>query len=131
MTEFFILKPNIPLQRQHHHFGPDGFKPPTCGGPASGYVCCRVAASNNGFTQFVTSPSNTHHTHHNPSAQANHVGNLLSSSNRPSREQQSVQQQFSNFGQCGKKNAKGLTGRVANNQFREGDTDFGKSIIFI
>ena len=115
------------LQRQHHHFGPNGFKPPTCGGPASGYVCCRVAASNNGFTQFVTSPSNTHHSlHKNPSNQVNHVGNLLSGSNRPSREQQSVQQQFSNFGQCGKKNAKGLTGRVANNQFREGDTDFGK-----
>ena len=122
MTNLFIV-----LQRQHHHFGPNGFKPPTCGGPASGYVCCRVAASNNGFTQFVTSPSNTHHSHHkNPSNQINHVGNLLSGSNRPSREQQSVQQQFSNFGQCGKKNAKGLTGRVANNQFREGDTDFGK-----
>ena len=30
------------LQRQHKHFGPEGFKPPTCGGPASGYVCCKV-----------------------------------------------------------------------------------------
>ena len=30
------------LQRQHKHFGPEGYKPPTCGGPASGYVCCKV-----------------------------------------------------------------------------------------
>ena len=58
------------------------------------------------------------------------MGNLLSGGSRPSREQTSStttgQQQFSNFGQCGKKNAKGLTGRIASSDFREGDTDFGK-----
>ena len=35
------------FQRQHKHFGPNGFKPPTCGGPASGYVCCKVGAVSN------------------------------------------------------------------------------------
>jgi hypothetical protein len=57
---------------------------------------------------------------------------LLSGGSRPSREQtasSSSQQQFSNFGQCGKKNAKGLTGRIASSDFREGDTDFGKYFI--
>lgn len=112
------------FQRQHHHFGPNGFKPPTCGGPASGYVCCRVDASNNGFTQFVAAPSNQHFP--DPSSHVNHVGNLLSGGSRPSREQTTNTQQFSNFGQCGKRNAKGLTGRIASTDFREGDTDFGK-----
>jgi hypothetical protein len=60
---------------------------------------------------------------------------LLSGGSRPSREQtassSSSQQQFSNFGQCGKKNAKGLTGRIASSDFREGDTDFGKYFIIL
>jgi len=112
--------------RQHHHFGPNGFKPPSCGGPASGYVCCRVAASNHGFTEFVQAPS-TQHFNNNPSNVVNHVGNLLSGGSRPSREQsQQNVQQLSSFGQCGKKNAKGLTGRIASSDFREGDTDFAE-----
>ena len=69
-----------------------------------------------------------------PSAHVNHVGNLLSGGPRPSRAQSPTtssnsaanSQQFSNFGQCGKRNAQGLTGRIAANDFREGDTDFGK-----
>ena len=129
---------NIFFQRQHAHFGPDGVKPPTCGGPASGYVCCRVSAAENGFTQFITAPSN-HNQHSSPSAHVNHVGNLLSGGPRPSRAQSPTtssvnSQQFSNFGQCGKRNAQGLTGRIAANDFREGDTDFGKKhvvLIFI
>lgn len=24
------------------HFGPNGVSPPTCGGPGSGFVCCKV-----------------------------------------------------------------------------------------
>ena len=78
----------------------------------------------NGFTEFIAAPSNNQFG--NPSSQVNHVGNLLSGGVRPSREQNT--QQFSNFGQCGKRNAQGLTGRIAAaNDFREGDTDFGKS----
>ena len=77
----------------------------------------------NGFTEFIAAPSNNQFG--NPSSQVNHVGNLLSGGVRPSREQNT--QQFSNFGQCGKRNAQGLTGRIAAaNDFREGDTDFGK-----
>lgn len=35
-----------PLQRAQAvgtvPFGPTGYRPPTCGGPGSGYVCCRA-----------------------------------------------------------------------------------------
>jgi hypothetical protein len=34
-------------------FGPTGFRPPTCGGPGSGYVCCRAgAASTTDFNEI-------------------------------------------------------------------------------
>ncbi len=87
-----------------------------------------VFQANNGLTQFVSSSSNQHFLNGNPSIHANHVGNLLSGDSRPSREEtlQQQQQQFSSFGQCGKRNANGLTGRIASSDFREGDTDFGK-----
>ena len=85
-----------------------------------------ILQSNHGFTEFVQAPS-TQHFNNNPSNVVNHVGNLLSGGSRPSREQsQQNVQQLSSFGQCGKKNAKGLTGRIASSDFREGDTDFGK-----
>ena len=90
--------------------------------------------ASNGFTQFESAPSHQHF-NNNPSSNVNHVGNLISGGSRPSREQtassSSSQQQFSNFGQCGKKNAKGLTGRIASSDFREGDTDFGKYFIIL
>ena len=35
---------NSKFQRSHagEPFGPTGYRPPTCGGPNSGYVCCRI-----------------------------------------------------------------------------------------
>ena len=102
---------------QSQPFGPNGVRPPTCGGPASGYVCCRNA----GGSSFSS-----------PALDFNELA--PASSIRDVRQQ--PQQfngvvnggQFSSYGQCGKRNAHGVTGRINNpaQKYNEGDTEFGE-----
>ena len=121
------------LQRQHHLFGPNGIKPPECGGPGSGFVCCSVGVGASGHTEFIKAPAgHGHHNHHDGplhGSPSNFVGNGVNGivNNRPSREQNGLPSQFNgNFGQCGRRNAEGLAGRIARPNFIQGDADFGK-----
>jgi len=113
---------------QHHHpntnvgqqipdtragpFGPNGFRPPTCGGPGSGFVCCSVNDASGVAFNELASENTIRDTRQEPQ-QLNH----LVSTN-----------QFSSFGQCGKRNAHGVNGRINNpaQVYNEGDTEFGE-----
>jgi len=101
-------------QQQASPFGPNGFRPPTCGGPNSGYVCCSVRDTNSGlgFNELTGGENTIRDTRQEPQ-QFNHLV---------------TQQQFSTFGQCGKRNAHGVNGRINNpaQHFDEGDTEFGE-----
>jgi len=88
---------NIDLTQnnQHHgsHFGPAGPRPPICGGPGSGYVCCRVSQSNEVDFNELSSTSNFRDVRNQPQQFGN---------------------QFSKFGQCGRRNAHDSQGRILN-----------------
>ena len=101
----------------------------------------RVGRDPAGQTQFIKAPpshDHGHHDHHGPehlhgspsNNHGSHFTNQLNgglTNNRPSREQNGLPSQFNgNFGQCGRRNAEGLAGRIANPNFAEGDADFGK-----
>ena len=118
------------LQRD---FGPNGVSPPTCGGPGSGYVCCKVDATNSGKTVFVpnpgfqtlpglqTAPSNVNTV---GGAGNSFSGNSFNNGFQGKQEQRP----FRGSGQCGVRNAQGINGRVAAGTFapNDGDTEFGK-----
>ena len=65
------------------------------------------------------------------------VNQFTAQQNRPPRQQQNSLDSLRNTGlssagQCGKRNAHGINGRVLQeSQFQEGDTEFGKTSIFI
>ena len=88
------------LDQEHHtEFGPNGPRPPFCGGPGSGYVCCRSAASSVPASVSAL-----------PAVDFNELGDaedLL----RNIRQQH---QQFSKFAQCGRRNAHSVQGRIRN-----------------
>jgi len=94
-------KRSISLGKQ---FGPDGFRPPTCGGAGSGFVCCSV------------------------SDVAGHGPETVRDTRQPQEDNQVSVGQFSRQGQCGRRNAQGVTGRINNpaQTVNEGDTEFGK-----
>uniref|UniRef100_A0A0K2SZK0 Putative LOC100164097 [Acyrthosiphon pisum] n=1 Tax=Lepeophtheirus salmonis TaxID=72036 RepID=A0A0K2SZK0_LEPSM len=125
----FITGEEDVLPRQRIPFGPNGVKPPTCGFPNSGYVCCRVAPSQGGLTQFVGSSVNT-----GSSSNFNQLSNQKN--NRAVSSQSSGFTSFSNNinsgfpspGQCGKRNAQGINGRITGTQFerKSGETEFGE-----
>ena len=105
-------------------FGPGGFRPPTCGGIGSGYVCCSSPPSQAsvspvrpdlGFGEL--SDVNTIRDIRQQPDTFNQALNSLSS-----------QAGFSQYGQCGKRNAHGVNGRINNpaQRFAEGDTEFGE-----
>ena len=120
------------FQRQ---FGPGGISPPTCGAPRSGYVCCRVGHNDQFDTVFLPAPQHGSRPPPPPPAQRpngllqaspsniNQVGGILNGNGGPGRDQR-----FTGLGQCGRRNAHGITGRVATSDFapNEGDTEFGK-----
>ena len=67
----------------------------------------------------------------NQFSSANNVNQFTAQQNRPPRQDQnldSLRNSGSNSaGQCGKRNAHGINGRVLqDSQFQEGDTEFGK-----
>jgi len=105
-------------------FGPNGVRPPTCGGPGSGYVCCSSRGSSTGsfsspaldFNELAPS-SSIRDVRQQPQQFNGVVGSGFPGGN-----------QFSTFGQCGRKNTQGITGRINNpaNSFNEGDTEFGE-----
>ena len=103
-------------------FGPNGFRPPTCGGPGSGYVCCSVPGTASsldiGFAETISSSVNTiRDIRQQPEHFTQGLNSLTSTSS-----------QFSQYGQCGKRNAHGINGRINNPalQYAEGDTEFGE-----
>ena len=102
-------------------FGPTGFRPPTCGGAGSGYVCCSVPGTGSsldiGFGESITNLNSIRDIRQQPEHFSQGL-NSLSTSNS----------QFSQYGQCGKRNAHGVNGRINNpsQQFDEGDTEFGE-----
>merc|ERR1712226_271577 len=108
---------------QSQPFGPNGVRPPTCGGPASGYVCCR----NSGGSSFGSFSS--------PALDFNELAPASSIRDVRQQPQQfngvvssAFGGQFSSYGQCGKRNAHGVTGRINNpaQKYDEGDTEFGE-----
>merc|ERR1712012_673582 len=101
-------------------FGPTGFRPPTCGGPGSGYVCCSQPATSLDDV-FAESINN------------NNINGIRDIRQQPEQFSQalnsvSAHTQFSQYGQCGRRNAHGITGRINNpaQRFAEGDTEFGE-----
>lgn len=78
-----------------------------------GYVCCRNPRQNN-FNKPSGSSTN----------------NFQQVSNSPFGGQGQGQNGINSFnqgqGQCGKRNARGITGRISNPGFTEGDTDYGE-----
>merc|ERR1719350_323187 len=107
-----------------HHgsqpFGPNGVRPPTCGGPASGYVCCRNAVASSSSTGSFSSPA----LDFNELAPASSIRDVR----QQPQQFNGVVGQFSSYGQCGKRNAHGVTGRINNpaQKYNEGDTEFGE-----
>merc|ERR1719410_3377930 len=110
-------------------FGPTGFRPPTCGGPGSGYVCCGVPATstsssslnsfiNTGFDESLVNTNTIRDIRQQPEQFSQALNSLTSS----------TQTQFSQYGQCGRRNAHGVNGRINNpaQQYAEGDTEFGE-----
>ena len=121
-----FVRHELPTERVGHSepFGPGGFRPPTCGGIGSGYVCCSSPASEAsvsavrpdlGFGEL--SEINTIRDVRQQPGQFTQALNSLSS-----------QAGFSQYGQCGKRNAHGVNGRINNpaQRFAEGDTEFGE-----
>lgn len=45
---------------------------------------------------------------------------------RPVRQPQQQQQQFAQPGQCGRRNTNGITGRIKNPVYVDGDSEFGE-----
>merc|ERR1719250_590673 len=93
-------------------FGPNGFRPPKCGGPSSGFVCCSVHGDSGvGFNE-LTGENTIRDTRQEPQQ----LNQLVS------------EQQFSTFGQCGRRNAHGVNGRINTpaQVYNEGDTEFGE-----
>ncbi len=133
LLDFIVLQ--LLLQRQ---FGPSGFRPPTCGGPASNYVCCRVSVNGNGHTVFIPNEDGRDHAHGNsglhasPSHVRPHVavgGSGFRAENNNNNNNNGLLSSFNNgLGQCGRRNAHGINGRVAAGRFalNDGDTDFAE-----
>lgn len=103
---------NIDLTHHQGHndhgsqFGPLGPRPPTCGGPGSGYVCCKVGQSNEIDFNELSGPTNFRDVR-NPAQQS---GN-----------------QFSKFGQCGRRKAHDVQARIVNSiesEDKEADYDY-------
>jgi len=86
-------------------FGPNGIRPPTCGGQGSGYVCCLLQQ-----------------------VDFNEIG--LAGNNRDVRQPLQVAPSpgFSSFGQCGKRNAHSTSQRInnPNQRVQQGDAEFGE-----
>ena len=122
------------MQRQ---FGPGGFSPPSCGAPRSGYVCCRVGHNDQFDTVFLPAPQHGSRPPPPPPAlqaspsNINQVGGILNGvgGGGVGGPNAGRDQRFTGLGQCGRRNAHGITGRVATSDFapNEGDTEFGKS----
>merc|ERR1719195_1057095 len=106
-------------------FGPAGFRPPTCGGPGSGYVCCSVPGTSSsldvgfGELQQLQQTGNTIRDIRQQPEQFSQALNSVATTS---------QQQFSQYGQCGKRNAHGVNGRINNpaQRYADGDTEFGE-----
>ena len=130
------MKPFLLFQRQ---FGPDGVRPPSCGGPASGFVCCRVSAGHNGQTVFISANGNSGgqsnrgiNSNNGFQTSPSNINQVGAFGNRQTTNNGNVGSGFnSRFGQCGRRNARGITGRVAAGKFNpsEGDTEFGEKKI--
>ena len=92
-------------------FGPAGFRPPTCGGPGSGYVCCSVPGTSSsldvgfGELQQLQQTGNTIRDIRQQPEQFSQALNSVATTS---------QHQFSQYGQCGKRNAHGVNGRINN-----------------
>jgi len=110
---------------QSQPFGPTGVRPPTCGGPASGYVCCRNAAGSSSGS--FSSPA-LDFNELAPASSIRDVRQQPQQFNGVVSSAFSNGGQFSSYGQCGKRNAHGVTGRINNpaQKYDEGDTEFGE-----
>lgn len=116
------------FQRQ---YGPHGFRPPTCGGPGSGYVCCKVGTNPSGQTIFVPANSNSFQTspsNINTVGFGNNNANNFNNFNSQNNFNNNNNNRFNTLGQCGRRNAYGINGRIAANKFSQddGNTEFGK-----
>ena len=110
---------------QSQPFGPTGVRPPTCGGPASGYVCCRNAGGSSSGS--FSSPA-LDFNELAPASSIRDVRQQPQQFNGVVSSAFSNGGQFSSYGQCGKRNAHGVTGRINNpaQKYDEGDTEFGE-----
>jgi hypothetical protein len=86
-------------------FGPAGYRPTKCGGAGSGFVCCSVTSL---------------------AGEAGHGPDLVRDTRQPHQDNHIAARQ----GQCGRRNAHGVTGRINNpaQTVDEGDTEFGKQL---
>jgi len=76
-----------------------------------GYVCCRNPRQNNLYKPGGSSTNNFQQVSNSPFGGQGQNG--INSFNQ-------------GHGQCGKRNARGITGRISNPGFTEGDTDYGE-----
>ena len=120
-----FVRHEVPSERSGHPdpFGPGGFRPPTCGGIGSGYVCCSSPASQVSqvrpdFGELSEENENTIRDIRQQPDQFSQALNSLAGQTAG----------FSQYGQCGKRNAHGVNGRINNpaQRFAEGDTEFGE-----
>ena len=86
----------------------------------SGYVCCRNAVAGSSSTGSFSSPA----LDFNELAPASSIRDVR----QQPQQFNGVVGQFSSYGQCGKRNAHGVTGRINNpaQKYNEGDTEFGE-----
>jgi len=82
-----------------------------------GYVCCR-SNNNNAHAKYP----------HQKPFQSGAQNYPQVSKNPFSSVNNGIENPFNpGFGQCGKRNARGITGRVTNPGYVDGDTDYGKT----
>ncbi|ODN04618.1 Serine proteinase stubble, partial [Orchesella cincta] len=108
---------NVPVQDEQTAASGDGTSEPrqlNIGGNCpGGYVCCRNPRQNNLYKPSGSGSNNFQQVANSPFGGQN--GNGINSNSFNQGQ-----------GQCGKRNARGITGRISNPGFTEGDTDYGE-----
>eukprot|EP00096_Caligus_rogercresseyi_P011806 TRINITY_DN476_c0_g1_i5.p1 TRINITY_DN476_c0_g1~~TRINITY_DN476_c0_g1_i5.p1 ORF type:complete len:888 (-),score=210.15 TRINITY_DN476_c0_g1_i5:343-3006(-) len=118
--------------RQRAPFGPNGIKPPTCGYPNSGYVCCSISSGRPTVTQFTGGSSEFQQFTTQKNNRAVNSGGRFttfnSNVNNNNNNNNIKLTSTSTPGQCGQRNSQGINGRITGTLFerKNGETEFGE-----
>eukprot|EP00096_Caligus_rogercresseyi_P011803 TRINITY_DN476_c0_g1_i11.p1 TRINITY_DN476_c0_g1~~TRINITY_DN476_c0_g1_i11.p1 ORF type:complete len:1230 (-),score=306.52 TRINITY_DN476_c0_g1_i11:343-4032(-) len=127
-----VSESNVAEVRQRAPFGPNGIKPPTCGYPNSGYVCCSISSGRPTVTQFTGGSSEFQQFTTQKNNRAVNSGGRFttfnSNVNNNNNNNNIKLTSTSTPGQCGQRNSQGINGRITGTLFerKNGETEFGE-----